>query len=551
MSRTLSGIALLAAALCTPLGCAGRGEEPGGGGGGGGGTSGTGAGGSTANAGSPLLPARIRRLTNAEYDASVHALLSTNLNLAATTFPPDSRQSSFTVNDAQRVDPVLAKQLSDAAQTLAAEAAKNGTLTRLAPCANATSGGEACAKTFIRSFATQAFRRPVTTEEETALLAMYHAGADGAAYADGLDVVVRAVLQSASFLYLTEIGEGGGGAVVNLTPHEMASALSYLTVAGPPDQQLLDDATAGALADPARRAQHADRLLKSPAGVQRVIRLVREWLGIDGIGAIAKDTTVYPKFAELRASMDTESVKFIEAVLGNGGGSVSELLGADWSFVDAPLASFYGASGSGRVATGRRGILNQGAFLSVFAHASESGPVLRGVALMRRIGCLELASPTSLNIVVTPPVPDPSKTTRQRFATHATDDLCRTCHKSIDNFGFAFEGYDGMGAARPGGKDNGQPVDTSAVLATGADFDGSYADSNALAAALAASPSVRACMARQLFRGSAGRSDKTVTGAEEAFLKIWQDSPEAAPGNIVQTIVAYVKSPSFTQRRPN
>src|SRR5262245_66098029 len=83
-----------------------------------------------------LIPARIRRLTNAEYDASVQALLGTKQALAATTFPPDSRQANFTMNDAQRVDPVLATQLDDAAQALVAEARSDGNLAGMSPCAD-------------------------------------------------------------------------------------------------------------------------------------------------------------------------------------------------------------------------------------------------------------------------------------------------------------------------------------------------------------------------------------------------------------------------------
>src|SRR5262249_25030437 len=149
-------------------------------------------------------------------------------------------------------------------------------------------------------------------------------------------------------------------------------------------------------------------------------------------------------------------------------------------------------------------------------HAGETAPVLRGVAVLRRVACVAIASPTALNIVVTPPVPDPSKTTRQPFEVHATDKACGAGHASIDRGGFSFEGYDAMGRART--TDGGHPVDTATVVTTGKDFDGSYADSNALATALAASADVRTCVARQLFRGSAGRSDASVTASEAAFL---------------------------------
>jgi hypothetical protein len=97
-----------------------------------------------ASGGLALLTARIRRLANAEYDASVKRLLSTSKNLAsASGFPPDFRQEGFTVNDAQRVDAVIVERLASAADTLVAEARRSGVLARLAPCDRATRRREA------------------------------------------------------------------------------------------------------------------------------------------------------------------------------------------------------------------------------------------------------------------------------------------------------------------------------------------------------------------------------------------------------------------------
>jgi hypothetical protein len=506
------------------------------------------------NASSPLLPARIRRLTNAEYDASVQALLGTAQKPSpSSAFPPDSRQGSFTLNDAQRVDPVLAKQLDVAALALVGEARGNGRLAALASCG----AGEACATTFITSFGARAYRRPLTSEETAALVAVYRAGAEGATHEEGIDLVARAMLQSAGFLYVTELGDpattaGGAVSKVTLTGNETAAALSYVLGGVPPDQPLLDAAGTGQLATGDGREQQARRLLALPGGRDRVVRVIREWFGVDRIADTAKDATVYPAFAGVKAAMEAESLGFINEVMSRGTGTVGELLGADWTIADASLASIYGVSsaGSGRTSlagVGRRGLLNQGAFLSVYAHASETAPVLRGVAIMRRVACLPLKSPTELNIVVTPPMPDPSKTTRQRFDLHVTDALCRSCHQSIDAFGFAFEGYDGMGKLRS--TDSNLPVDSTTTVATGHDFDGSYADSNGLAAALAASADVRACAARQIFRASAGRSDDSVAGAESAFVDVWRTLPADAQGNVIETLVAFVRSPAFVERR--
>jgi hypothetical protein len=185
---------------------------------------------------------------------------------------------------------------------------------------------------------------------------------------------------------------------------------------------------------------------------------------------------------------------------------------------------------------------------------------------MRRVACLNLPSPASLNIVVVPPVPDPTKSTRERFSIHSTDAKCASCHNTIDSIGFAFELFDGMGKQREKNTD-GTYKETSSVKTTAsttvpsadfdADFAGTYADSNALATALSNSAMVRECVARQMFRSSAGRSDadmnnsadqNLVRGAEQTFLNTWKQLPSANQGKFVEMLVAYVRSPLFDKR---
>jgi hypothetical protein len=537
----------------------------------GGSGAGTGAGGSSAGAGGTtpggptlLLPS-IRRLTNAEYDASVQALLGTTQTPSA-NFPPDARQAGryvggFTLNDAQRIDSILAKQLDDSAQTLVTEARGNGKLAALAPCANSSTQGATCATTFIQSFGAKAYRRALTGDEVTALVALYNAGATGGTYNDGIDLVTRGLLQSAGFLYVTHLGDGSGGSTITLTSDELAANLSYVITGGPPDATLVADAAAGNLATADGREAEARRMLALPAGQTRMVSVIREWLGIDAITQTGKDATVYPNFANARTSMDTESVKFINEVVQKSTGTLGELLGANWSIVDSTLASVYGVTSAGATAhtalPNRLGILNRGAFLSVYAHASETGPVLRGVAVMRRIACMNLRDPSELNIVVVPPAPDLTKSTRSRYDVHATDAACASCHNAIDSIGFSFELYDGMGQQRPSAngqlqdKDNGNPgvaTSSATTIAASTDFDGSYADSNGLATALAASPMARECLARQMFFASSGRSDDSVRNAEQSFVDFWNQLPSDQQGKFVEVLVAYIRSPLFAQR---
>jgi hypothetical protein len=504
-----------------------------------------------------LLPARIRRLSNAEYNGSVAALLGTQLT-PSTSFAPDARQAGFSVNEAQRVDAVLAKQLYAAAEQLAAEARER--LPELAPC-DTPDAPQACASAFIVRAGERAYRRPLSAEETAGLLEVYRAGALDADYGAGIELVIRALLQSAGFLYLSELGGPvAADGSVTLTSYEQASSLAYLMMGAPPDQPLLEAAASGELESPvARRSQLLRLRAEHPESRAQLVRTLREWLELDRIELTAKDTAFYPTYEQLAEHFSAESYAFVGAVLDAGAlGQVSDLsalLGADWTVGDKVLGDFYQAQelGDGRLQLPtRRGILNQGAFLSVHAHAYESAPVLRGVTLARRLACIAVPAPAALGLSPVPPVADAALTTRQRFAAHASDATCAQCHKMIDGFGNAFEQYDGMGALRQ--TENSLPVDSATVVSVGADFDGAYADSDALAVALAGSATVQECFARYVFRAAAARSFEgsgtpDAAASEDAFIATWRTLPAGARGNLIDTLSAFVESRVFSQRR--
>ena len=70
------------------------------------------------------------------------------------------------------------------------------------------------------------------------------------------------------------------------------------------------------LGTPDGRETQVRRLLGVQAGRDRMVRVVREWLGVDRITETAKDTTVYSRFTTAaRTSIDTETKKFIDEVV--------------------------------------------------------------------------------------------------------------------------------------------------------------------------------------------------------------------------------------------
>jgi hypothetical protein len=522
-------------------------------------TSGNGSGG-TSNGGTvtlpdgtvaKLLPARIRRLTNDEYDATVQALLGTQQTFAA-NLAVDARQSDFTRNDQQRVDPLLAGQYQAAAEELAAEAIAPEKLSTLVPCAIA-SGDRACAEGFIDSWVSKAFRRPLTDEDRTALLTVYDVGIEGGSFTDGIQLVIQAALQSASFLYHSEIGSGDPAAPGTMTGHEIAAELSYLFLGGPPDAALLTAADAGELATSEGRLAQAQRLLAMPEALPQLERLVLEWLGIDGLTNLAKDATLFPNWEELRPALLKETQAFVDEVMVNDGSRVSALIGANYTVVDGSQAlnDLYGlpAGTTGKVTledNTRRGILTQPSFLARRGKDAESAPVPRGVTILRRVLCITVPDPASLNLNVVPPPPDPTQTTRERFAVHAADPDCASCHDLIDGVGFTFESYDAVGKYRT--TDNGKPVDSTGYVDSGTDIDGDYANAVELVEAMSGSERVKKCVAGHFYRFASARSDED---EEDSFVEgVWGNLDAEQQDSVYELLLNFVKSDLFVSRRP-
>ena len=163
----------------------------------------------------------------------------------------------------------------------------------------------------------------------------------------------------------------------------------------------------------------------------------------------------------------------------------------------------------------------------------------------RTIDCIDIPAPSSLNINIVPPVADPQKTTRERFAIHSQDPACAACHTKIDAIGFTFEGLDGMGKART--TENGKPIDSSTTLAGGLSFDGSYPDAAALAMQIATSSELQQCFARKLFHSAAAR-DTSSEKTEAAFMAQVGALPAASQGKFADVLRAFVSSDLFIQR---
>lgn len=494
-----------------------------------------------------LLAPSVRRLSVAELNTAASALVGSRVDWTA-ALPPDARQNDFSRSLSQSVDASTLRQLDEAAQQAALRLDLSGE--GIPACAgSALAVDTSCAAELVTALTNKAFRRAASEAELARLRALFAAGVEGGSFRDGAEVVVRALLSSPAFLYETSLGaaEPAGRSSV-LSDDELSRQLAWLVAGRPPDTELTRSAAAGELRDGARRRQHALRLLKDPAARALYRRFVEEWLGLYQLRSLAKSSSVAPNFATEREAMLHETEAVIDDALMTSGGSLAQLFAGSYSIVPSELAELYGIAppaADQRVsleALGRVGLLQHSSFLATFAHEDESAPVLRGKAVLERLLCRKLPKPSELGIDLVLPAPDPTATTRQRFARHAASARCAGCHDALDGVGFTFENFDAVGRLRT--QQAGQAIDTTGTVSIDGQ-DVQLTDSVALARTLAASTELSECAARQLVRFAAATVAPEV---EDDFVAATRALPDQERGSIVGLLLAYVEGDWFARR---
>jgi hypothetical protein len=302
-----------------------------------------------------------------------------------------------------------------------------------------------------------------------------------------------------------------------MLPAEIASAISFAVLGGPPDDALLAAAAQNQLATGDQRIAQAMRLITAypQRWKEQMRQFVPEWLGINfNKPEWDKDTKVVPMFSgNMKASLQIETNMFIDDwATAADGARLDRLLTTSSTFIGPGNAAVYGVTASGteftKVAldpTRRSGLLTMGGFLGSTSHVAETSPVIRGKVILQKFLCEEPPPPPPM----VPPLPAPNKsaptTTRERFRVHLTSPACSTCHTAFDPMGNAFEAYDVLGAYRT--EENGHPIDSTGTLVGAAAGDVPVADGVALTKVLAQSPETFACVTRQAYRFTLGRTE--------------------------------------------
>jgi hypothetical protein len=325
----------------------------------------------------------------------------------------------------------------------------------------------------VLDFANQAWRRPLSDTERNELRAFYgrHRKQD-LPHATAMRLMLARVLTSPAFLYRGEKASPGPQAAP-VNDWEIATRLSYFLWSSAPDAELTKLAAAGKLQDPEVLATQARRMLKD----ERIRRLATEfgcqWLHVRDVATLdEKSERHFPTFINVRESMQEEVTRFFIDLFQNDR-SVLSLLDADYTFVNSTLAEHYGLRKAespsdwqrtnGLRSQGRGGILGFAATLAKQAGASRTSGILRGAWLCEVVLGEKLPVPPK-GVPILPEQPPEGLTERQLVEKHSSDANCAACHRRIDPFGFALEGFDAIGRARK--------ADTKVILPDGSRVDG-------------------------------------------------------------------------------
>lgn len=315
------------------------------------------------------------------------------------------------------------------------------------------------AKKVIRDFATRAFRRPITAEEEASFFAVYDkAVKNGASFPNAVKDALQVILTSPQFLFLVETSRTPEPEP--LDQFELASKLSYFLWNGPPDATTLKLSASGALSK--KLDSEVSRMVADPRFARFTDEFATQWLALDKFSVLEPDRKKFPKLTrDTRTQLRQEPVWFLEHAMRNNL-PVRNLIASDFVMANEVVAGYYGLGDKTEsgfrftaIPHGRKdlgGLLTQPAILAGLSDGRESNPVKRGAWLARRI----VAEPPDDPPPNVPALKEETKSLslRERLEKHRNQPGCANCHAKIDPWGVPFEEYDAAGIFKAGKVDS-------------------------------------------------------------------------------------------------
>ena len=338
---------------------------------------------------------------------------------------------------------------------------------------------EPCAREILSTLLRRAYRRPVDEFFLDQLMGVYRQERAAGTFDAGIQLALETLLSSPAFVFRIEHDPENAepGTVYRISDIELASRLSFFLWRSLPDDELLEVATRGDLADPDVLDRQVRRMLADPKATRWMNDFVGQWLIVRNLELQEPDPSIFPEFEDnLRRAMIAETRMFFESQVRDDH-SVLDLLRADYTFLNARLARHYNVpdvygSHFRRVPVtnpARQGLLGHASILTVTSYAHRTSVVLRGKWVLENL----LGAP--------PPPPPPNvppleenepgaapKSLRERMEQHRSNPVCASCHAPLDPIGFVLENFDAVGKWRDA--DGGVEIDAATTLADGTEI---------------------------------------------------------------------------------
>jgi Protein of unknown function (DUF1592)/Protein of unknown function (DUF1588)/Protein of unknown function (DUF1595)/Protein of unknown function (DUF1587) len=436
------------------------------------GTAGTTADRAACVAGASFAHARISQISDDQYRNIVQDVLGVTFPAAVTVTTLPSTSGSYPYNENTLMGATTMQAYLRAADQVATLLMS----TAMSPC---TAGviDATCMEAYLRDKLPRAWRRPVTDAELSGLLAIFESGApDG--QTRQVQLVIEAALIHPAFLFRSELGTGGTTSTsmkVALTPHELASAVSFATLNSSPDAELWAKAQDGSLTQPTVLAAQVSRLLALPKVQANLQKKVSYYLDFETLPFTMKDATAFPEFTALQGTLYQSAQMFLADVV--WGGHFNDLFTTRRIYANQAMAKAYGLP----AVTGTQlqpvmttdgsydaGLLTQPALLAASNKSAVGDDVVhRGLWIHDNLLCApSLPPPPQGATAVAATI-----TGSSREQALKRDTTCgAACHGHFDPFGLVTLSYDGIGRYRttdPTTTPPGGPIDDTATVAAG------------------------------------------------------------------------------------
>jgi len=332
----------------------------------------------------------------------------------------------------------------------------------------------------LKPIATRAWRRTLKDGELDHIVKLIESNEEKIGKTEAFKEGLIAILASRDFL-LTATEKSN----VN---ERFASKFSLFLHSTLPDSQLIQQVNTNQLSTYDSVHAEVKRRIRA-ANIQPFLQeFPYGWLNLSEINFMSPDPDSYRFYHRKRLSEDmcNEVLAFFKHVVEQDL-PITEFLEADYSFINADLATIYGVDDiqqdsrlrQHHFSDGRRGgLLGMGAFLTLTADSLGTSPIHRATFVMKNLLGVH-PTPPPADVKIEEPDIRSARTMKEVLRLHQSEQNCAACHRNIDPYGWAFENFDSVGAWRdtyeaqtetPAKKRNrhdGPKIDASSTFADG------------------------------------------------------------------------------------